>query len=176
MDAQQLIKALREVCEETADSCVRAFAASLADKIEMAETERKIGVLPNAALPPKAVSEWEKGRYAAIDAAREAEKIELDRRKEYVSWIVAKDIPVYRQPSEKMGRARDYSNLRKTLRKNILEGRGCGFIELACDNCGTRLFDSNAMTLSSSPPQFYADCCGCGRRYYLTLDSRAHVF
>lgn len=117
----------------------------------------------------KTVREWNEEQRRVTDVARETYKREQEYCEVYVSKIAKKDIPVYDgRPLDKG----DYAKVREGLRKKILQGGSGGFIGLVCDDCGTYLFDGHPMTLASSPPQFYADCCGCGRRYYLELSAR----
>ena len=126
----------------------------------------------------KNVSEWRAEQRHKMDLDLEVRKGHQERNAAYVSEVVAKNIPVHTDTRRNSKRRQidttNYESFRESLREAILEGTGA-FIDLTCDGCGTRLFDSEPSTLASSPPQFYADCCGCGRRYYLTLDARVHV-
>jgi hypothetical protein len=128
---------------------------------------------------PITVSEWRKIFDRAIGRQHARDEEQLRRRRDYVIAVAAQDIPVYRceykNPDGSLIDCTNYESWREHLRlrmSNDLEG---SFIELACDDCGTYLFDAApAMQLSSNPPQFRASCCGCGRNYTLPLDARIH--
>lgn len=131
------------------------------------------------------------------DQAREQERIatktsaRLARWRAYVDQVEAKNIPVF-VATHPAYRNHDYDRMRQAIRKTIRgesEKRNAslpkgemwistghalgGFIDTACDNCGTALWDRDpSITNTSSPPCFWADCMGCGQSYTLGMEFR----
>ena len=86
--------------------------------------------------------------------------------------------PTAKNSQDKLIDRTDYSKCREGVRNHIgsLKHADRGFIDTACDDCGTRLFDLSPSTiLTSNPPKFWADCIGCGKRYALSLALRNYV-
>lgn len=97
--------------------------------------------------------------------ARKAHEAERNRVLEYhrrfLEELAAKDIPLFGGKSP-FGDSSRVGNIRMETRADIKAAKG-KFFGIACDHCGTELYNRQPhMQTASVPPQVRIDCAGCG--------------